>query len=286
MRTGLQLSSACRRGATLLRAPANADGSMKPLGSVLALCSVAAAIAAGCGGSIVSSGESSSDAGRDGGDTGSGSSSGSSGFSDAGYDASSAHDTSTGTTDATVGGDAIGPLDANIDVTPPPTGQAGFAFVVNGVVQTPVSCPAYNWEFPPPLVFDGGQNVCGFSPPCPGIESALLINTGQVALAYTAESTWTVGNGAGYPPGVAFGDPDELSGVLDPGDSVDIAPVFLGGLTAVLGSSEPFSNMGHYVSDEGTIPWPADVAGSGGATQMYVAEINVVTACQMPTIVW
>jgi hypothetical protein len=62
--------------------------------------------------------------------------------------------------------------------------------------------------------------------------------------------------------------------------------VFLGGITAVLGSSEPFSNMSHYASDEGTIPWPSGVGGSGGATQMYVAEINIVTACQMPTIVW
>lgn len=178
-------------------------------------------------------------------------------------------------------------------MTPPPTGEAGFAFVVNGDVLTPLSCPAYNWEFAPPASFDqGGGGPSSFGDvaicyetttlPCPGTFSALLINTGQVPLAYTAQQMWT----GSYPPGVDFGEPNELTGVLGPGARVDIASVMSGGLVAIVGASEPFSNMGHYVSDEGTIPWPAGVAGSGGSTTMYVAEINLANACHMPTIVW
>jgi hypothetical protein len=85
---------------------------------------------------------------------------------------------------------------------------------------------------------------------------------------------------------VQFGEADELSGVLEPGQRVDIASIWVGGITAVLGASEPFSNMSHYVGDEGTISWPAGVAGSDGATTMNVAELNLVNACTMPTIVW
>ena len=183
-------------------------------------------------------------------------------------------------------------LDASFDVTPPPTGRAGFAFVVNGVVLTPLTCPAYNWEFPPPAGFQQMTGsppyaVCNaMYPPCPGIFSALIINTGQVPLAYTAEPQWQVSGGGGYPPGVQFGEMPELSGVLNPGERIDITPAWLGGITAVLGASEPFSDMSHYVSDEGTIPWPAGVAGGNGATTMYVAEINLANSCHMPTIVW
>jgi hypothetical protein len=73
---------------------------------------------------------------------------------------------------------------------------------------------------------------------------------------------------------------------LNPGQRVDITSAWAGGITAVLGASEPFSNMSHDVSDEGTIPWPAGVAGSNGATTMNVAEINLVNSCNMPLIVW
>ena len=179
-------------------------------------------------------------------------------------------------------------LDASFDVTPPPTGQAGFAFVVNGVVLTPMSCPAYNWEFPPPAGFDqqdptSPYAICnGTGPPCPGIRSALIINTGLVPLAYTAETEWS----GAYPPGVQFGDMGELSGVLGPGERIDIASIWVGGTTAVLGASKPFSDMSHYVTDEGTIPWPTGVAGSNGATTMYVAEISLVNSCHMPSIEW
>ena len=45
-------------------------------------------------------------------------------------------------------------------------------------------------------------------------------------------------------------------------------------------------SMGHFVSDEGTISWPAGVAGSNGSTTMYVAEINLVNSCVMPNPWW
>ncbi len=51
----------------------------------------------------------------------------------------------------------------------------------------------------------------------------------------------------------------------------------LGGTIVSRGSgAEPFSNdaASHYVSDEGTIPWPSGVSGSEGATTMNIAEIS------------
>jgi hypothetical protein len=114
-----------------------------------------------------------------------------------------------------------------------------------------------------------------------------LVNTGQYPVAYTAQTSWVSG-GSGQPPGVQFGNMGELSGVLNPGDKVDITSVYVGGITAVLGSSHPFvaPDAGKYVADSGMIPWPAGVAGSGGASEMYVAEIEIVDSCRNPVVAW
>jgi hypothetical protein len=61
--------------------------------------------------------------------------------------------------DATTARDAAG-LDGALPVPPP--GVAGFAFVINGVVQEPLSCASQDWEFPP---FPPGSNpVCNPNP--------------------------------------------------------------------------------------------------------------------------
>ena len=51
---------------------------------------------------------------------------------------------------------------------------------------------------------------------------------------------------------------------------------------------EPFSSTdaGVVIEDEGTIFWPAGVAGSGGATVMHIAEIEVFSMCQSVEKVW
>jgi hypothetical protein len=69
---------------------------------------------------------------------------------------------------------------------------------------------------------------------------------------------------------------------------VDITSAYVGGIVAVLGSSHPFvdPDAGKYVADGATIPWPAGVTGSGGASQMYVAEIEITDSCQLPAIAW
>ena len=165
------------------------------------------------------------------------------------------------------------------------SGLARFTFIVNGVGQLPLTCPSANWEFPPPPDTatpgfpDGAlsEYVCASPHMCPGITSVVIENTGQVSVAYIAQSTWNLPNH--YEPGVPTGEPDQLVGVLAPGARVDITSVFVGEITALLGSSEPFSPPGKNVSDEGTIPWPAGVAGSGGAQFMSLAEINMYTAC-------
>jgi hypothetical protein len=82
-----------------------------------------------------------------------------------------------------------------------------------------------------------------------------------------------------FEPGLPTGAPNQLFGVLDPGDSVDITSVYDGGITALLGSADRFSAPGKNVSDEGTIPWPAGVRGSGGAQEMSLAEVEVYGAC-------
>lgn len=138
-------------------------------------------------------------------------------------------------------------------------GDGLFAFVINGGVQTPMSCSSADWEFSAPG----------------SITSVAIVNTGTVPLPYIAQSWWTLG--AHYVPGVSTGDTDQVTGVLAPGDSVDITSIYLGGYVALLGSSEPFSDpdAGKYVSDEGTIPWPTGVSGSEGSATMYIAELQV-----------
>jgi hypothetical protein len=125
--------------------------------------------------------------------------------------------------------------------------------------------------------------VRGGTPPCPGL-AVVLVNTSQFPVAYTAEPLWSGWN----PPGVPFGNMNELSGVMNPGGRVDITSAFVGGIVAVLGSSHPFvdPDAGKYVADGTTVPWPAGVAGSGGATQMYVAEIEIEDACRDPAVYW
>jgi len=178
--------------------------------------------------------------------------------------------------------------DVTFDVTPPPPGVAGVAFVINGVVQTPMSCPSDDWEFAPFPMLSGPDAGCSGDPNnpfCSGVTSVYLVNTGQVPVAYYATDAWL---GMNYVPGVLTGASFEVAGVMDPGSMVDITSVYDGGITALLGSAEPFSNpdANRYLSDEGTIPWPAGVAGSGGATQMQIAEIEVFPACRIAIQVW
>jgi hypothetical protein len=217
--------------------------------------------------------------------------SGSSGGTSSGSGSGTSGGTSSGSP-----GSSSGSTDASFEFDGPfaPAGLAGFAFVVNGVVQTPRTCPAESWEYPPlvgptgqpiPGASEGGiggDTVCG-TPPCPGL-TVFLVNTSQFPVAYTAQPLWSGWN----PPGVQFGNMNELSGVMDPGGSVDITSAYAGGLVAVLGSSHPFvdPDAGKYVADGTTVPWPAGVAGSGGATQMYVAEIEIEDSCQDPAAYW
>jgi len=157
-----------------------------------------------------------------------------------------------------------------------PTGLAGFAFIVNDVVQHPMTCVSEHWEFPP---FPAGTS-CDPSPNgppgCSGVLKAYLVNTGHVPVAYYATNAWS----SGYVPGELTGAQYELAGVLSAGAQVNITSVFDGGLTALVGSAEPFSEPdAGYAFDEGSIPWPHGVSGSGGATTMYVALVDVQPSC-------
>jgi hypothetical protein len=185
--------------------------------------------------------------------------------------ATEASTVSTGTPqDADLGGTdldaSVGP--GTVQAPPAPAGFAGFAFVVDGVVQTPMSCPAANWEFPTP----SEEGCAGGFPMDGSCKSVLIVNTGALTMPYVAQTLWNTG--AHAVPGVLTGDSNQLAGVLEPGQQVDITSVYAGGFVAVLGSSEPFSDGSRYVSDEGKIPWPAGVGGQQ-ATDMYVAEIEI-----------
>ncbi|HEY1960576.1 MAG TPA: hypothetical protein VGH28_33425 [Polyangiaceae bacterium] len=153
-------------------------------------------------------------------------------------------------------------------------GIATFSFVVNGTVQTPMTCPSDRWEFPWP---SGEGNVSPF-PPAPGITSVVIVNTGASPMAYVARSGWSVGSH--YVPGVSS-DSMDLAGVLDPGAQVDITSVYVSGAVALLGSADPFSGVdASFASDEGMIAWPNGVAGSDGASTMHIAEIEVPSSPQ------
>jgi hypothetical protein len=182
----------------------------------------------------------------------------------------------------------VGDASVQYDVSPP--GLAGLAFVVNGVVQHQMRCPSDNWEFASPTTLQGMCVTPPLPPPygCPGVSNATLINTGGAPVAYIAAAAWS---GMGYVPGVATGEPGQLVGTLEPGEQVDITSVFDasgGGIVAIVGSADPFSSpdAGKYAGDEGTIPWPAGVAGSGGATEMRVAEVEVSRSCRNADVVW
>jgi len=136
-----------------------------------------------------------------------------------------------------------------------------------------MDCPSDDWEFPPTPQPDAG------------VHSVLLINTGSAPMAYIAASLWM---GTGYVPGVATGEPNQIVGVLDPGGKADITSVYAGGIIALVGSAVPFASpdAGKYVGDQATIPWPAGVPGSGGATQMWTAEIEPRDSCGLAYRVW
>jgi hypothetical protein len=159
----------------------------------------------------------------------------------------------------------------------PPPGRAGFAITINGVVvQTPRTCPNADWEFP----FPSG---CVPPNPCPGVTSVLLSNTGSVLVYYTASDNWP--HAGSYVPGVATGDPNQMAGGLEPGTGQYLDSFFGAGMIVLLGSSEPFSPPDN-ASDEGVIPWPANLAGSNGSSQMWLAEVEFTTECQMVTKLW
>jgi hypothetical protein len=160
--------------------------------------------------------------------------------------------------------------DASFDAPAAAAGLAGFAFVVNDVVLTPMACPDVAWEYALPA---GETSSPPDNPPTKGVNNAYIVNTGTLPLAYVAQSLWS----PNQQPGVLTGTTYQLAGLLMPGTQVDITPVYVGGYTAIVGSSEPFTSLdsGHPFSDEGSILWPPGVAGSGGASLMYVAQIEV-----------
>ena len=150
--------------------------------------------------------------------------------------------------------------------TSPSNPNAQFAFIVGGVTQTPLTCPSANWEF-----------ALNQDP-----TTVRLQNTGTTPIAYIARKSWTLG--VKYEPGVATGDADELTGVLDAGATVDITTAYAGGITALLGSAGAFSTSG--AMDEGTIAWPSGVTGANGAATMQLAEIEVEGSCTGAHSVW
>jgi hypothetical protein len=183
-------------------------------------------------------------------------------------------------------GDASTIFPIDVDVPPPPAGESGFALIVNGVVQTPLACPSNNWEFVP--MDAAGHPLCPSGASC-AITSVILKNTGAVPMPFTAQPTWS----SGYIPGIATGDDRQVVGTLAPDGEADISSAFspgvgnYGATIAIVGGSLPFSDFdAHYVSDEGTVPWPGGLDGSGGASQMWVAQIDVEPSCRLAPPVW
>jgi len=166
------------------------------------------------------------------------------------------------------GADSDGAADAGSPI-------ATFDLVIDGVVQSPESCPASHWEF------DGDEASA---------PTVVIRNTGDVKLVYTAAPYWSVGVGTTYVPGLVnpAGPTPQDVGTLAPGESVDISAFYLGNYTALLGASKPFSlpDGGSPPSDEGTIPWPSAIPDDGDAGTMYVAQVYVAAGCPHPLPLW
>jgi hypothetical protein len=186
---------------------------------------------------------------------------------------------------------------ANATCGPVAPGFAAFAFVVNDVVQHPMTCPSANWEFSSSTTPTCGgawttDHPPASGPPCDsGLDHAFLVNTGEFPVAYIAEGGWQ--SSAEYYPGGGFVGTmtfwfGGIVGTLYPGDKTDITSVYRGGTVALLGSPAPFSapDASQYASDEGTIPWPAGVPGSEGSCTMWLAEIEVKPSCTVADKVW
>ena len=159
-------------------------------------------------------------------------------------------------------------VDATFDPVAP--GLAGFGFVIDNLVQHPMNCPSDDWEFLPSWMPAPNCEGGACNPP-----SSRAYFDQHRAVPRGVHRRGRVGHRCACVPGVATGDPNELVGVLDVGAQVDISSVYHpGGIMALLGSSAPFSSpdAGKYTSDEGSIPWPAGVAGSEGSSTMWLAE--------------
>jgi hypothetical protein len=268
-------------------------------GRTVALVGILATLAIACGARQSDLSDLSDLSGDSGGSSGSGGGSGSgaggssgsggSGSGGSGSDAASETEPDAYTQPASEDGSsvtdvALPPLDAALaSLDAAPSGLAGFAFVVNDVVQEPMACPGVDWEFEPyPGTGDDG-GMCTGGCAYPGIESVVLVNTGALDMPYIAGPLWS---GPGYVPG-GYPGGQFLADVLAPGAYVNSTSFYNAGIVAIVGSAEPFSSQdSSYAADEGTIPWPMGVNGSGGATTMYVAEIEVRTSCQAVTREW
>jgi hypothetical protein len=191
--------------------------------------------------------------------------------------------------DATVVFGDAAPSDAAhlfpVDVTapPPPSGQAGVALIVDGVLQKPLDCPVEGFEFWPVNAY--GQPICAPTTfTCPPGTFVVLENSSAFPIAYAAQPFWTA---PAPPPGVMTGESTRESGFLQPGEEVDISQVFNAGTVALVGSVQPFADLdARYLSDVGSVPWPGGVPGSGGASQMQIAEIEIHPVCATPARVW
>ena len=118
-------------------------------------------------------------------------------------------------------------------------------------------------------------------PPCPGLTSVLIVNTGSFPIAYTAQPLWETG----YPPGVPMADPNELTGVLGARGTHRHRFCLCWRNYRHARQQRAVLGSGQYENDEGVIPWPGGVA-SGGASQMFVAQIDVVGACEKLNGIW
>jgi hypothetical protein len=138
-------------------------------------------------------------------------------------------------------------------------------------------------------------------PTPPGAPSSVVLkNTGVLPLAYLVQEWWDVGIDD-YAPGVCSPDqnisPSQniVAGVLVPDGSVAITSIVDGYLpahpsdyVALLGSAAPFGPTATETlyQDQGMIPWPTGLPGSGGSAVMYVAQVDMDTSCVQFTQLW
>jgi hypothetical protein len=165
-----------------------------------------------------------------------------------------------------------------LDASPPLPKTASVQFTYRDMAY-PKPCSLLPWSYAidsallPQVPWPGMPDAGALDA---GNMRALLINDGQLPVAYHARRSWS--SGSRYVPGVAKdGSSEEKVGTIFPGETADITAVFGGGVFVLIGSTRPFREGAEVepLAGEGSIDWPKRDFYGSKTDRLYVATLGV-----------